>query len=401
MMARGAAGLAVIWAVTVAGCDEKYKPALTDPEVQRFEAQKDREVSPALPTLQVCGESITVDDIVRSPILYGYRQWVELGTYLKSIAQETTLDDFRPVAEPEVSRNVNYSVGNILLYQKAKAEAPDRKKLDEELDKIADQLWRQYVVEKFNGNEAEADANMAASGMDRKAYKDTTKRIQLTSYFQATKNPLARPISHREVVEYYQRLKATQFYIRPQITLRLIDIQPNRIETPDPNADRLQLARDLGADLVKRLEQGQDFAELAQKYSHEPLARQGGLWKPRDPNSMAPPYDVVAAKAMALTPGQVAGPIEVQDHVFIVRLEAKQDSRYLPLERVQALVEGQIRKDRYEQANVKLDADLAERSAVGDTTWFTDLCIREIYRRSLSPTPTTRVKTPRSEQGKP
>ena len=85
-------------------------------------------------------------------------------------------------------------------------------------------------------------------------------------------------------------------------------------------------ARQLAEDLRKRIDAGEDFAELAKQYSHDPLGAQGGLMRPRAPDAFAAPYDVLAEKAKTVEQGQVAGPIEAPGHFFLMKVERQAGS---------------------------------------------------------------------------
>ncbi len=90
--------------------------------------------------------------------------------------------------------------------------------------------------------------------------------------------------------------------------------------------DRREQALALAKDLYSQLEAGADFAELAKHHSHGFSANAGGLWKARDPKTLAQPYDILGQACAKLDPGQIAGPIEARGHVFVLKLEAKQQS---------------------------------------------------------------------------
>ena len=109
-------------------------------------------------------------------------------------------------------------------------------------------------------------------------------------------------------------------------------IEPAKLDITDPNQDRREEARRLAGELVGRIKAGEDFGTLAQKYSHGLGWEIGKLWQP---GSLASPYDVLAAEAEKIEPGQIAGPIETAEHIFIMKLEEKQSASFEPFEKVQ------------------------------------------------------------------
>jgi parvulin-like peptidyl-prolyl isomerase len=307
-----------------------------------------------------------------------------LGEYLKKLAGSSDWDTFKEIATKQIKTILDNMIDEILLYQQAKREGGD--KMKEGLDKAAISEWRKYVVE-HGGNEAAAEeALRKEEKIDRKEFNDRNKRMILVSYLVSLRFSKDQPVSHREVVETYHRLKEREFAIKPRLTFRLIDIQPARLQLTDLTVDRHTQALELADELMAKLIAGEDFGELARQYSHDPMAGSGGLWRSIDPQSLAEPYDALAAKIAALPIGLVEGPLDIKGHVFIVRLEDSQEQGYQPLEEVQAKIEAKIRRDRYTQAQEKLETELAERSKVGQTEAFVEGCVAEIYRRS-QPTP--------------
>jgi hypothetical protein len=174
-----------------------------------------------------------------------------------------------------------------------------------------------------------------------------------------------------------------EFFARPaMIKFRLIDIQPANLEVSNPNKDRLELAKELAYKLLERIEAGEDFGELAKQYSHGHMRELGGLWKPVQPQSLAAPYDVLAAEAQKTEAGQIAGPIETSGHVFIMKLEEKQIEGYEPFENVQQKVEEKIIFDRRNKVFNKLYSILIEQAKFGKTGEFINFCLEKIYQMS-------------------
>ena len=368
---QGILVLGSLGCVVLAGCDSKYKPSLTDDETRMFSA-KQKPVPP--PAMAVSGETITVDTI------YNYRKGT-FSEYLKKLALNSDWDTFKEVATKQIKAVLDNMIDEILLYQQAKREAGDKKKMEEGLDKATNSEWRRYVVE-HGGDEATAEEALRKENIDRKEFDEKNRRAILISTLVSLRFPKDQPVSHREVVDYYNRMKDREFAVKPRLTFRLIDIQPARLQLTDLTMDRHAQAMELADDLMARLVAGEDFGQLARQYSHDPMAGSGGLWSSIDPQSLADPYDALAAKIEALPMGIVEGPIEIQGHVFIVRLEDSQEQGYQPLEEVQSRIEARIRSNRIKQAQDKLEAELAERAKVGQTGPFVEGCVAEIYRRS-------------------
>jgi parvulin-like peptidyl-prolyl isomerase len=357
-----------------AGCGKKYKSSLTDDEYRRILART--KPVPAS-TLLVSSEEVTTEDIASSPVVLG-NHLIPLDKYLSPVAETTDPNAFKEIARPQIESSLDTQIENIILYQKAKTEAGD--KIDEDLKKKAEQEWRKFVLE-HEGNEAKAEEVLQQASMTREQFKESRKRMILSRYHVYNQVPSDRPISHPELIEYYEKMRDEFFAIKPKITFRLIDIDLAKLTLTDMTLDRNDQALTLAQDLHKQLKAGADFAKLAKEYSHGFSRNAGGLWKARDPKTLAPPYDVLGQACETLELGQIADPIEARDHVFLLKLEAKQEQGYQPLAEVQPQVQAKIIADRRLEATKKLDAELKDRAAAGQTDAFIDVCADEIYQK--------------------
>ena len=223
--------------------------------------------------------------------------------------------------------------------------------------------------------------------MNRATFKEFKKKQILAEYAISSKLSKDRPITYRELTAAYDQMK-DQVFVRPaMIQFRLIDLEAAKVELADPNDDLVQAARTLAEELVTRIIAGEDFGKLAEEYSHGYRKAFGGLWTPRDPESLAEPYRVLPGVAEKIEVGQIAGPIDVPGHAFIMKLEQRRPKGHYPLAEVQEQVEQKIQTDRRVEALRRLEAEVTEQSAVANTDQFLDYCLEQLYRtvRPLAP----------------
>jgi parvulin-like peptidyl-prolyl isomerase len=154
-----------------------------------------------------------------------------------------------------------------------------------------------------------------------------------------------------------------------------------KLEAADPN-ERWRLAEKAADELLARIKAGEDFAELAKtsEYSHGHMREFGGLWKPVKPDSLAPPYDVLAKAAQNTEPNQVAELIKTPEHIFIMKLEQKQLAGYEPFEYVQGYVRQAVLFDRQNELLEKLNAIVQQQADLGQTDEFIDYCLEQIHQ---------------------
>lgn len=362
--------LTVLALLLIGGCGGGDKPKFTEKEPEGIAfAQKTPlpECSGGF-VLAVGDETITSDEVI-APVM----------EHLRPLAQKSSLQQFKEQARPQLEQILTTKVSNILLYSQAKRQAGED--IEEALEKAAESEVRKFIV-RFEGDYAKAEQALKEMEMDWNSFKEYQKKMILSQSYIASQLPDNKPITYSELLGCYNDMKK-EFFVRPaMLKLRLIDIQPARLDIADPNRSRLKQARELADELIGRLQAGEDFGKLANKYSHGHRRESGGLWKPLEPASLAKPYDILAAEAERLKPGQIAGPIETGEHIFIMKLEEKRAGSVEPFEKVQRQVEDKIRDDRWRQARKELVTKLAQQAALGNNDKFIDFCLRKIYRMS-------------------
>jgi len=378
------ASLSILLLLLIGGCEDSNQSAESGhiAIMQKITASKVAGES----VLVASGEVITSSDIIESPVeLNG--KYVSPKEHFKLLAKTNTPQEFKKLAQPLIDEILMSKISEILLYQQAKRQF--EKNIDEALEKAAGKEVRKFFME-FGGDEAKAEERLKEMGMDRQKFKENRKRFILTQWYISSKLIDNKPTTHTELMNCYNQMKEQYFATPGRLEFRLIDIQPASFKLTDPNqtstnsveTDKLEQARTLTNQLIERIQTGEDFSELAKQYSHGHMRGSGGLWKPVQPESLAEPYDILAAEAQKIEPGQIAGPIETQRHIFIMKLEDKCSKGFQPFEKVQAELEQKIIFDRRKKALEKLDAELTQQVDLNEKDKFIDFCLDKIYQMS-------------------
>lgn len=376
---RKCAFLSVLTLLLIGGC-QGGKSGSSGAELDRIALTQKIELVEAAGglVLMVGGETITSDEIIDSRVERS-EEVVPLAEHLKPFAQMSGPDQFKEQARGQVEEILMAKILDILLYQDAKRQAGQN--IEKNLQMAAETEWRKFVMN-FGGDEAKADEALKQAGMDRKSFKEKQKRSILIQSHIASNLVDDRPVTHRELIDCYNEMK-DEFFARPtMIKFRLIDIQPAQLETSNPRKNRRELAKELAYELLGRIRAGEDFGELAKQYSHGHRRQFGGSWKPVQPQSLAPPYNILAAVAEKAEAGQIAGPIEASEHIFIMELEEKQLEGYESFEKVQRRVEQKVIFDRRSKVLNEFREKLMQQAKFGETGAFIDFCLEEIYQMS-------------------
>ena len=370
--------IALLSLLLMVGCNDR-KSGPTDAELDRIALAQKIELVEAAGglALVVAGETITSDEIIGSRAELNGKIIIP-KEYFRPSALANDLEKFKSLARKQFDEIVLNRITNILLVQHAKRQAGEN--VDEALDRAAENELRKFVLS-YGGNVVKADEELRKLGMDRESFKQSQKKTLLIQWYLQYELTDTRPVTYRELIDGYNAMKDEYFAREAKITFRLIDIQPARLTLPDPNQDRAKVAEDLAKRILERIRSGEDFANLAKQYSHGHRQTFGGLWQTVQPESLAAPYDVLAAQAEKIEPGRVAGPVVVEGHVFIMKLEDKQQAGYEPFEDadVQRLVERKVLLDRQNSAQERLKARLVEEARLGKADEFVDFCLQKIY----------------------
>jgi peptidyl-prolyl cis-trans isomerase SurA len=209
---------------------------------------------------------------------------------------------------------------------------------------------------------------LAASGMTRQEYREELRRQILEGKMVQLRVRGKVRISEEDVRTQFERTvreeRRRREYRPSWIVLR---IMPG--SSPEAIAERKALA----ADLVARARSGEDFAELARKFSDDPETRDKGgdlgIRAPQgSPNAITGKRPVMAPELenvlLPLEPGQVAGPLQVGDAIAVLKLMDRQASRYTTLEAARGEMLQRLQAEILEKAKRRWLEDLKKRTHI-------------------------------------
>jgi peptidyl-prolyl cis-trans isomerase D len=179
-----------------------------------------------------------------------------------------------------------------------------------------------------------------------------TRKIEYVS-FDASKLPGGKPqVTDADIQAYYTAHK-DQYKTEEQVKTRhiLITSKPGA----DAKADAAAKAK--AEDILKQLQGGASFADLAKKYSEDPGSKDQGGELPMVPTSgLDPAY---AKAAMALNPGQTSGLVKSQFGYHIIQTEQKQPAGTKPLAEVKDTITQLLEQQKLGQAEQSFAQQLA------------------------------------------
>jgi len=180
-----------------------------------------------------------------------------------------------------------------------------------------------------------------------------TRKIQYVA-FTAANLPGGKPqVTDAEVQAYYNSHLA-EYKTDEQVKTRHILISSKA--GADAQTDNAAKAK--AQDVLKQLQAGGNFAELAKKYSEDPGSKDQGGELPLMPTAgLDPAY---AKAAMALNPGQTSGLVKSQFGYHIIQTEQKQPAGTKPLSEVKDSIVQVLQQQKSGQAQQQFANQLAE-----------------------------------------
>ncbi|MHC4361372.1 MAG: peptidylprolyl isomerase [Planctomycetota bacterium] len=350
----------------VGGCGGNNPPAGRDRSTWR---------DPSFLWVAAAGRTVSSEEMVGSLIEH-QGIVMPLMERFRPMARTADLESFKEQARDQFERLLITKVSHILVYQQAKREMGE--KLEPALDKEVDRKVRNYVLNAFEGDRAKAEQHLKDNGMDWKKFREHQRKMIAGQYYMSSRLPKPAPVTYGELLERYNEIKEEYFATPATIEFELIEIETAGLIPAEANKGRLEWARELAAELMGRVRAGEELSGLANPRSGVSFVR---FSEPVQPESLAEPYDVLAAAAEIMEPGQMAGPLEAGGgaHVFIMKLEDKQAKGFKPLAEVQRWVRWMIVAERQQAAVDKIEEKFKRQAELIEGDEFIDFCLTEIY----------------------
>ncbi|MDX2226383.1 MAG: peptidylprolyl isomerase [Verrucomicrobiae bacterium] len=209
-------------------------------------------------------------------------------------------------------------------------------------ERIVDQRMEEIIKTQFDGNRSAFIKTMEAQKMTLQEYRRDLKDNVIVQYMRQRNVNSEIVISPFKIETYYQK-NMDKFYREDQIRLRMIFFRKGIFKEKyvddagkeyemDP---QLKLAREV----LKKLNTGSDFSNLARAYSEEPKRESGGDWGWIDNETLR---DELAAVAFKLRPGQVSPIVVTDEGYYIMQCYDYRKGELLPLKSVRDRIEGEL-----------------------------------------------------------
>ncbi len=243
---------------------------------------------------------------------------------------------------------------DLLMYQYSMHDM-ERNEFDDQIIERAKLKRKKEIIRDHGGNEPITHEELKKAGTSMEAELDKYIRRMIISGYKEVYFSADQSVSRLEVMDYYERNK-DKYTNKSRMQFRLIELEDS--------------SRELAQSLLERLQSGEDFGKLAEEYSSDWRANQGGLWNELDPQSIKKLYVPVVEELLKLSPGSLTPIVESEGKLYIARLESYSPSSVKLLSEVQEDIRRDILESRWVEYTEKLSAKLLERSVIGDIDHF-------------------------------
>jgi len=195
--------------------------------------------------------------------------------------------------------------------------------IENELDRM--------LIEDFNNDRHTFLEHVKSQGKTMREFrKDLEERI-IVSSMRAEMRKSQSEVSPEKIEGFYKENKIL-FYIEESLNLRLIMLKPFADESPD-------LLRQTAENIIVELENGENFTDLAARYSQDSRRDRGGDWGWIKRVDLR---EELSEVAFELNPREHSDPILLGNQIFILYVENIKDETIQPLSQVRDNIEGII-----------------------------------------------------------
>ena len=208
-------------------------------------------------TAIVNGEIITNEEIRTSSKLA-----------LDTLKEQYSGEELEARARAVLGSRLNQLIEKKLLLHEAKAALTKEEIRKEQVDKDLDRVVKDLIDQA--GSILQLKKLLASKGETLEQAKERRREeILIEEVLRRNVLPYVS-VSPREIREFY-RQHIEEFSQKKQVKFRQILIKFSEYETKDQ-------ARQVAESVLKKLKAGSSFESVAQEYSRDPYAKEGGLW---------------------------------------------------------------------------------------------------------------------------
>jgi peptidyl-prolyl cis-trans isomerase SurA len=205
-----------------------------------------------------------------------------------------------------------------------------------------DQEYADVLARDFDGNRSRFLEYLRERGDTARDFRKRIYERVVVNVMRQENRRSQSEISPERIEEFYVKNKI-RFYQSEALHLRQIILSPMADEGLVP-------LRQTARQIIRELEAGGNFADIARKYSQDEMSRRGGDWGWIERKDIR---KELSDAAFALKPGEYSAPIELNDTIFVLYAEDKREEMIQPITQVRDIIEnvlvGEIAREAQER----------------------------------------------------
>jgi len=184
------------------------------------------------------------------------------------------------------------------------------------------------------GGEEAFNDFLARAGIDREEFAATVQRdLLIRDFIENTFIPQVK-VTDEDARGYYDAHR-DRFQAPDSVRARHILV---RVYATDPDSVR-RAKRERIEEILRRVQKGEDFAELARRYSDDPSGKRGGDLGYFPRGAMVAPFD---SAAFALEVGQVSGVVATPFGYHLIKVEDKKPGKMMTFQEVKDVLKKRL-----------------------------------------------------------
>ena len=205
-----------------------------------------------------------------------------------------------------------------------------------------DQEYDEVLNRDFGGDRVRFLEYLRAQGLTAREFRENIYKRVVVNVMRQQNRKSQSEISPERIQAFYIQNKI-RFYQEESMHLRQIILTPIADEGT-------ALLRQTAKTIIQELAEGDNFGDLARKYSQDEMSRKGGDWGWIERQDIRKELSSVA---FDLQPGGYSQPVELNNTIFILYCEAKREEMIQPVTEVRDAIEnvlvGEIARETQER----------------------------------------------------
>jgi peptidyl-prolyl cis-trans isomerase SurA len=193
---------------------------------------------------------------------------------------------------------------------------------------LIDNQLAEIIATQFDGDRSKYLAYLRGRGISQKDYRKEIEEDMIYGYMRSQQRKSASTVSPVKIQTFYDENKE-RFYQEDQVHLRLIQFS----RTPEDTDATL---REKAANVMRQLESGASFTDLARLYSQDSRRTRGGDWGWQKRSDLRDEFTNVL---FTLTKGQHSEPLIMPEGAFILYVEDRKHAGIQPIDEVRDQIE--------------------------------------------------------------